>query len=178
MPSCVFPSNQAMCYLLQLCMDTILLGVGINSVCWLVKLLLLLVHLVNPARATQFLTTLGVMVLIFHLRRALCSLGRGVSERRKKNSDTILSSSPSPHTHMYTSIMYTHAYTRIVSFLPGKSRWQIVLFKKKRRIQPSYGWGERLSPSLYPCSPLPHNTHSFHMALGNVRLVEDIQERG
>ena len=43
-----------------------------------------LVHLEKPALATQCLTRLGVIAAIFHLSRARCSLGKGVSVRRAK----------------------------------------------------------------------------------------------
>ena len=44
----------------------------------------LLVHSENPTLAMQILTTLGVMVLIFHLSRARFDLGKGESAREQE----------------------------------------------------------------------------------------------
>lgn len=44
----------------------------------------LLVHSENPTLAMHILTTLGVMVLIFHLSRARFDLGKGESAREQE----------------------------------------------------------------------------------------------
>ena len=103
LPSCACPSTQAKMILLW----------GQHSKVFIMQQWNSLEHVENPTLAINILTTFGVMVLIFHLRRALLSGGNGVP------NDEHYSEYCGQHTqrYMYSTLLnFTYMYSTCVSY--------------------------------------------------------------